>query len=697
MAKSAAASAPEQRNDAMATTQTLLPSAATAAAAVCGVALLQRPSHKLPVAWTAAVILLLRHVARVRRLAVRTGIAVMRLVLPLSFGVVSWRMLRTARAVLHPTQGHTRLKELAKSCLTVWAVAEVSFYFYIVQCHRVLSRPSTKRWRAVNLHSSAERRRESMERYLDMITQICLGGDQGEGAEMAARDAAASSGTPSATADRRSRASGAAVEGSPNTLRTMSQPKPVGLGGLKRSTSGKGSNGDFGLRRAHSNWDRTESVDDLLRLWDDGPERRSSGDAFPADVLQRLKYIEICGWFTGSGCGDMEAPREWLRRGNVEDWVAYYWFRGLDCTDLEPRERVELQKLTDLALSHMGLEDLHVGRTPNVEPVRLQSDPLIYLHRPLALYLGNAVGVPLLTKIVMLRLGFVRENIGGLCYWHRRPRNGVKPEKDLAGPGKVPVVLIHGLGVGLLPYFTFILKLSQNHSDNLYVPELPFLASRPYETVPSAREVVAQLQDMLTVNGHTAAHFVGHSFGCIVLGWMLKRSPSSVLYVTLLEPALFLIMKSDILTKVLYGSPGTCLELLYRYFVFRELFTVNLLCRNFFWEQNTMWPEELRVPAVIQLAGDDALVHSRSVRRLMEYEQANRAKAARNLKLKTRNASGSSVDIRKDSLQRRPGDGRTLTCPLEIHWCEGFFHGMILGHTKETDNLFAKMRKIVQQ
>merc|ERR1719464_2540067 len=142
------------------------------------------------------------------------------------------------------------------------------------------------------------------------------------------------------------------------------------------------------------------------------------------------------------------------------------------------------------------------------------------------------------------------------------------------------MVFVHGLGCGLVPYLLFLYRLSRRHSGDIYVPEFPFLAMAPWENVPSAREIVAQLQDMLAANRHTAAHFAGHSFGAVVIGWMLKMSPSSVVYTTLMEPALFLLIKSDMLTKALFGPTNTGFELLIRYFAFRELFTVNLLCRN---------------------------------------------------------------------------------------------------------------------
>jgi len=198
---------------------------------------------------------------------------------------------------------------------------------------------------------------------------------------------------------------------------------------------------------------------------------------------------------------------------------------------------------------------------------------------------------------------------------------------------------------------------------------------------------------MLASWGFQAAHFVGHSFGAVVIGWLMKMSPSSVVCATLMDPAHFLVMKADVLSKVLFGQPNTCYEMLVRYFSFRELFTVNLLCRNFFWEQSTMWPEDLRVPVVIELAGDDHIVGSIFVRRLLEHEQAAR-RMRRRSKRQPMQISGSSVDVRRDILAAPPRSHSEE--PIDVQWCEGFFHGQILFHQEECENLFSKMRFMVQ-
>lgn len=434
------------------------------------------------------------------------------------------------------------------------------------------------------------------------------------------------------------------------------------------------------------------SVDDLLR------DLEEHEDGVSEEELRRLRWHELATFFWGPGRGDADEVGSWLRRGNVEEWIAHYWFRGATPEELlkeRPREHQELRRLVDLVLEPAGLLSLPDGQNPRVWTHRVFTDPLPVLHRPLLVYAGTSLLCPLLTLQVMKWLGFTRERVGGLCYWFRPRRNNVHPTVDLSAPRQTPLVFVHGLGVGLVPYYLLIFRLSRRHSGDLYVPEFPFLAMAPWESVPSAREVVAQLQDMLAAHGHTAAHFAGHSFGCVVIGWVMKMSSSSVMYTTLMEPAQFLMIKAEALTQVLFGTPKTCYEMLVRYFAFRELFTVNLLCRNFFWEQSIMWPEDLHVPTIVQLAGDDHIVQSRFVRRLIEHEKVARKERRRHRKPRML-VSGSSTDVRLDTLQQAASTQKAGAELLDILWCDGFFHGQILFDLRTHDKLFARMRQMVQ-
>lgn len=623
----------------------------------------------LPVAGAAGVAVLAK-VASARRFLVRLAILGIRSVTATAFVLVIRNIIALSRA-----KKSFSLRRMMWYAMSAWATAEVLFLAYLLEYKRRLESQTTRRWQAITTHSTEEKRMKSMERYL-----LCLSQVRGGGEVQSARKSGG--GTESTSLGLRRTSPSPEPPGGNNNVKKSLSVVDGSAWGLNKLRSFPSHNSLFGM--AQSN--RQESVDDLLKLWE-GHETVDDSE------LQKLRWVELASFFTGPGRGEAESVAQWLYRGNVEEWVAHYWFRGAHPEDLRarPREYQELGRLVDTVLDSAGLMHLRHGRNPQVKCFRTFTDPLPVLHRPLIVYAGTSLLCPLLTLQVMSRMGFHRERVGGLAYWKRDPR---RVPADLDTTGQTPLVFVHGLGVGLVPYYLFIYRLSQRHSGDLYVPEFPFLAMAPWESVPSAREVVAQLQDMLAANGHTAAHFAGHSFGAVVIGWVMKMSASSVIMTTLMEPAHFLMMKSECLAKVLYGEPQTCFEILIRYFGFRELFTANLLCRNFFWEQSTMWPEDIFVPAVIELAGGDHIVQSLFVRRLLEHERAARKERRKVRKPRlpgSLTGSGSSVDVRSND-----GPRREASEVMDILWCDGFLHGEILWRPRAQERLFAKMRQMRQ-
>lgn len=615
---------------------------------------------------TTASALLLAKVGIARRMAVRlliVGVRSTTLVALAILGRNLWALARTKRSLT--------LRRALWYALSTWSLAEALFLAYILEYKRRLNSQTTRRWQAVTTHSTEEKRTKSLERYLLSLVQVC--------------QCSGSSGTDMVT-----KRNGEHL-GAVNFKRSLAAPKKA-LSDHLRFPGGTSSSSLLSMSFSGNSLFRKlpkheASVDDLLKLWE-GHETVTDTE------LQKLKWLELASFFSGLGRGDAEDITSWLQRGNVEQWVAHYWFRGANPEDLEgrPRERQELGRLVDMVLESAGLMHLPRGRNPRVKCFRIFSDPLPVIHRPLFVYAGTSLLCPLCTLQVMRLMGFHRERVGGLAYWKRDQRKDVQADMDVTG--NMPLVFVHGLGVGLVPYYLLIYRLSKRHSGELYVPEFPFLAMAPWESVPSAREVVAQLQDMLAANGHTAAHFMGHSFGAVVIGWVMKMSPSSVIFTTLMEPAAFLMMKSECLSKVLYGPPKTCYEMLIRYCAFRELFTVNLLCRNFFWEQSTMWPEDIHVPAIIELAGSDHIVQSLFVRRLLEHERAARKDRRKRAKRSsTLPISASAVDVRSDREQASRGTDSAI----DIVWCEGFLHGEILFRPRAQEKLFSKMRQMRTQ
>lgn len=604
------------------------------------------------------------------RLLVQSVLVGLQAIAPLAVLVV----VNEARCLIRDRR-YLNLPRLTWYGISAWALAETLFLVYIMDYRRWLNSQTTRRWQAITTHSTEERRRLSMDRYLLALTQVCKAG-AGEEPENGVFGNGKTERKPRKTLTMQ-------VE----PPRSMSEEMVAGLNSSSRS-------GKDGAAQKLKTMDRQASVHDFLKLLD-GKDMSDVSD----EALQRLRWHELASFFIGTGKGAAEDLRNWLYRGNVEEWVCYYWFRGAKPDELrDPRLRQELKRLVDRVLEDAGLLHMKEGTNLKIRCIRLMTDPLPVVHRPLFVYAGTSLLCPLITHKVMNQMGFRCERVGGLAYWRRPRRNDVPQHVDLAATSRTPLVFIHGLGVGLVPYYLFIYRLSQRYSGDFYVPELPFLAMAPWESVPSAREVVAQLQDMLGANGHAAAHFTGHSFGSLVVGWVMKMSPSSVLFTTMMEPAQFMLIKSDVINKVLFSEPQTCFDMLIRYFAFRELFTVNLLCRNFFWEQSSMWPEDLHVPAVIELAGGDGIVPSLFVRRLLEHERTARVQQRRLRKkplLGRIPMSGSSTDVRVDTLQAAAQPRGQGAETLDILWLEDKIHGEILLRPALQEKLFTRMRSMV--
>lgn len=645
-----------------------------------------------------------------QNLTMRLMILSIRALTPLAFLLVARNALAIVRSA-----NRVSPRQLLYYAASAWAFAEVLFWVYLTDSWRTLDSQSTRRWTSILAHSTPEKRRASLSRYLLMIAQVSRGGSDGSidasslveytsrqnrVKRLSSGDFGDSFGSP---VQKR-----ATSHEMLYTAKSLSMSRGPSNGSLSPMKRGLGERG-LGVARIFSSSNllnsmapmktREASVSNLLEqvCKPSSTACKTSTEALSDEEFQRLKTLEIAGWFHGSDSNaEPENPAVWLHRGNVEDWIAHYWFRGATPEELasQPGGYEELTTLVDMVLDFTGLS-LPEGRNPTIRPRLMMSDPLAVAHRPLLVYVGSAVICPAMTTQVMRFMGFQRERIGGLSYWHRGARDDRRSDVDLAGPRQIPLVLLHGLGVGLVPYYLFIHRLSQRYSGEILVPEFPFMAQTPWESVPSAREVVAQVQDMLAAHRFQGAHFVGHSFGAVILSWMMKMSPTSIICATFIDPAAMLSLKSDLLQKALWDPPVTAMYQFLRYFVFRELFTVNLICRCTFWEQCTLWPEEITTPAVVELSSEDAVVSSLFVRRLLEHERAARKQRKRVLPMakKANNRShASAVDLHQ-SIEAKSS---SVVAPLEVMWADGFIHGQTLFHRKQTLKLFSKMKQMVQ-
>jgi hypothetical protein len=201
------------------------------------------------------------------------------------------------------------------------------------------------------------------------------------------------------------------------------------------------------------------------------------------------------GWFLG-------APLALVRRGNLEQWLAWAFF-GRRWRELDEDARAEVGGRVRVIEDRLG-RTFPTGYDPAVHSMRVTLDPLEAYHHPLGYYMLLALVDRVHGATLRLR-GFVRHRAGRHMYWYW-PGRGAAP-----GTG-TPIVLLHGIGIGLAPYAPLVRDLRRLGQPLLLV-ELPHIASRICDEVPSVRATVDDLAAALARHGHAHAVFVGHSMG----------------------------------------------------------------------------------------------------------------------------------------------------------------------------------------
>lgn len=251
---------------------------------------------------------------------------------------------------------------------------------------------------------------------------------------------------------------------------------------------------------------------------------------------------------------------------------------------------------------------------PGYNP-KISSQMLTTHHNPLRAYAYPAVFY-FVTQIVLGQIQdvqlkymkFVKHACGSLTYWYR-PGHGL------------PLVVCHGLGINLLPYLIFVRTLLANGFEDRPIFLLNFtnISMHVDERVPSSAEMVACIQDLLDRWDFKKAHFIGHSFGTVVLAWMVRRAKERVQCCTFIDPIVFLMYKPTLLYNFFFRTPSNATQQLVRDFIAKELFICHSVQRSWFWHESLLEFHDLRdIHAVVVLSAQDCLIPVDAIRRGLE-------------------------------------------------------------------------------
>lgn len=319
----------------------------------------------------------------------------------------------------------------------------------------------------------------------------------------------------------------------------------------------------------------------------------------------------------------MGCPLEHLRQGNLRELTAWAFFTK-EVTELDADES---KLLADVMMPEWEerLGRLPEGYSEGVKPMRINFDRVFAWCHPLAYY-ASIRALHAVTRQMMRLLGFTYTKGakgGGVSFFHcapPKPLPGLLLQDGEPQVPKPPVVLIHGLGVGLLPYLPFIRRLARlRECFVLEVPEVSQVGARVSLTPDGAPAAIAAI---LESHGHSSACFVGHSYGTCITSWVARARPDLVSKLVLLDPVCFLLCQPDVAFNFLYRRPHNVMMRVTASFVRWELFAANVLMRHFYWYHNVLWREELPDDCVVALSSrDDISTNVPDVWRYLEEHQ----------------------------------------------------------------------------
>lgn len=262
------------------------------------------------------------------------------------------------------------------------------------------------------------------------------------------------------------------------------------------------------------------------------------------------------------------------------------------------------------------------GRMPGIRAMRINLDSPArhFRSRPLFYYLlTDVLACGLVTPLLMRSKGFRRYKQGPLSYWYHaglprpgdaEPKERVAEPEAKAGGAETPVVFVHGVGLGPLPYIGFIDELLLQAAEApLMVLELPFVAQRLFGgRPPTQKACVDAISVAMDARGIRAATFVGHSLGSVYLSWVAQLRPHLIASAVFIDPIVFLLHHQKVAHQFLYKRSETAKEAVESYFVKSERRIVSYFHRHFYFHQNLLWAEQCTFPTSVVLSEEDSIV-----------------------------------------------------------------------------------------
>ena len=409
------------------------------------------------------------------------------------------------------------------------------------------------------------------------------------------------------------------------------------------------------------------------------PERKQLFELCHATVQHPERYLRQ--WFRGSPLSD-------IRRGNVKE--LYRW-AFLNTKEISPNDDEELEEYVDKTELLLGREfQRGYGKARSL---RVTLDQVQILYRPLFWYVC-VFTVDFITQTYLLwhSFDFYRLPVTKsftvfpprpLTWFgrHRSPANTLtywyKPHMSKAG---LPVVFIHGIGIGLYPYTKFMVQINERCKQSKEDQQIGIIA---IEIMPvsfritgaalSRQQMCDEIQQILAKHGWEKAILISHSYGSVICSQLLRNPKLARLFgpIILVDPVSLLLHLPDVAFNFTCRKPKRANELQLYFFASTDMGVAHTLGRHFFWQENILWKQDMEGRKVtVSLAGKDLIVDTEAVGRYLATDDY------------------SDSDQWKDRTWKGQG--------LEILWFEDLDHGQVFDSRANRQSLVDVVRSYSQ-
>ncbi|KAG0635157.1 hypothetical protein HOY80DRAFT_1025266 [Tuber brumale] len=364
----------------------------------------------------------------------------------------------------------------------------------------------------------------------------------------------------------------------------------------------------------------------------------------------------LSGWFHG-------AAVETIKRENVREFFSWAFLNGLRSGGSE--EFAELEEYICLLERRLG-RGFEKGYDKKVKCVRLTVDGVVMEYRSLLWY--SIVFIVDLITCIRLRLHSFNHFAPGAWFRIIPPRphttlSSLSPARHISywhrphtHPTKLPIVFLHGIGIGLYPYIPLLHDLANlDPAVGILVLELMPISFR-FSHTPLSRSAFTE-EFTIILAQHDIRNFmlISHSYGTVLSTWLLHSEHLSlrISSLVLIDPVTILLHHPSVAYNFVHRAPNTANEWQLQYFASRDPDVAHSLSRHFFWAENILWKEELTGrKAGVVISGNDLIVDAPECWRYLTGRD------------RTKDESGNVVWT--------DGEGGST-----VIWCEGLDHAQV--------------------